>query len=138
MRNKTALTNSNGFSLIELIIVIFLAGAILLVIANIPQVIRLVTGTKYESIVREVTAKKIEDVRLTGYDNIANGTTSISDPRLNSLPNLAGTALIEDCPLSICTNGELAKQVTITFTWSDNSEPKRFSVVTLVSKGGLR
>lgn len=138
MKNVTARINLNGFSLIEVIIVIFLLGAILLVIANIPQVIRLVTGTQYESIIREVTAQKVEDIRLAGFDSLADGTTTISDPRLNSLPNLSGNTIIEPCPFSLCTNGELAKQVTITFTWTDNAEPKRFSVTTLVAKGGLR
>lgn len=127
-----------GFSLVEIIMAVFITGIMVLVIANIPQVIRLVTGTRYESNVREVAAKKIEDIRLAGYDNLANGSTTISDSKLNALTNVSGSTLIEECPLELCINGELAKKVTITFTWTENTEPKRFSVTTLVAKGGLR
>ena len=127
-----------GFSLIEVLIAVFITGALVLVIANIPQAIKLVTGSQSELKVKEVAAKKIEDLRLSGYDNLANGTTSISDTKLNGLANVSGNVLISDCTSPLCPNGELAKQVTINVTWTENTEPKRFSISTLIAKGGLR
>ena len=127
-----------GFSLIEVLIAVFITGALVLVIANIPQAIKLVTGSQSELKVKEVAAKKIEDLRLSGYDNLANGTTSISDSKLNGLANVSGNVLISDCTSPLCPNGELAKQVTINVTWTENTEPKRFSISTLIAKGGLR
>src|SRR3989344_992684 len=127
-----------GFSLIEVLIAVFITGALVLVIANIPQAIKLVTGSQSELKVKEVAAKKIEDLRLSGYDNLANGATSISDSKLNGLANVSGNALISDCTSPLCPNGELAKQVTINVTWTENTEPKRFSISTLIAKGGLR
>lgn len=129
---------SKGFSLIEVVIVVFLTGVIVLVIANIPQAIRLVTSSQAESKVREVVAKKVEDIRLSGYDNLVNGTTSLDDPRLNDLPGLLASTVISDCPAEVCTGGELAKKVSITVSWQENNEPKTYQVNTLVSKGGLR
>lgn len=138
MTNNTCPVKKNGFSLIEVIIAVFITGSIILVIANIPQAIKLITGSQSESKVREVAAKKIEDVRLSGYDNLANGTTAVSDSKLNGLNNVSGTLIIGDCPVEICPNNELIKKVTVTITWNENAEPKRFSISTLVAKGGLR
>lgn len=138
MKPAAKYLKSKGFSLIEVLIAVFITGAIVLVIANIPQVIRVVTGSQSELKVREVVAKKTEDLRFAGYDNMANGSTVISDPKLNSLTNVSGNILVSDCPVEICLSGELAKKVTVTITWEENSEPKRFSITTIVAKGGLR
>lgn len=122
----------------ELLIVIFLSGIMVLVIANIPGAINLVTSGGDESKVREVAAKKLEDIRLTGYDNLANGTTSISDSRLKSLHNVLASTVVTDCPVTVCKNSEQVKQVKITVSWSQNNEPKTYQIITLVGKGGLR
>lgn len=130
-----------GFSLVEIIMGVFITGVMVIVIANIPQAMKLIRGSQSESKVREVVAKKIEDIRLSGYDNLGNNLpdgTPINDPKLNSLANVAGTVLIGDCPAQVCANGELVKNVTITVTWTENANPKRFSVSTLVAKGGLK
>lgn len=129
---------SKGFSLVEVLIALFITGSIVLVIANIPQVITLVKGSQSESKVREVVAKEIEDMRLSGYYSLSNGTKALNDAKLNSLTNVSGVVLIENCPVDLCTEGELAKKVTITVTWKENTEPKRFSITTLIAKGGLR
>lgn len=135
---KTSALSQKGFSLIEVIIAVFITGAMVLVIANIPQAIRIVTGSQSESKVKESVAKIIEDLRFSGYDNIASGTTAISDVKLNSLTNVSGNVLISDCSVQLCPNGELVKQVTVAVTWTENTEPKRFSITTLIAKGGLR
>lgn len=118
--------------------VIFITGIIVYVIANIPQAIRLITGSQSETKVREVAAKKIEDIRLSGFDNLANGTTAISDPRLNSLQSVSASTVVADCSVAVCANGEEAKQVTVTISWSEQNNPKIFQLVTLVAKDGLR
>lgn len=137
---KLVAHKESGFSLVEVIIGIFIIGMIVLVLSNIPNAINLVTTSQSESKVREVTAKKIEDLRLLGYTGLANGTTSFSDSKLSGLTNVSGNVLISDCSTepTLCPNEELAKKVTVTITWNENTEPKRFSVTTLISQGGLR
>lgn len=127
-----------GFSLVELIIAVALVGVIVLIVANIPNAISLVTSSQSESKIREVAARKIEDIRIGGYDNLANGTTAISDVRLNSLANVAAFTVVGDCPSTICANGELVKEVRITISWNENGGPKTYQVMTLVGKDGLR
>lgn len=127
-----------GFSLIEVLIALFITGAIVLVIANIPHVITLIAGSQSEAKVREVAAKRIEDIRLSGFDSLANGTIPITDPKLDSLNSASGSVITEDCPVELCTNDENAKKVTVTINWRENNASKVFSVTTLVAQGGLK
>lgn len=127
-----------GFSLVEVVIAIFLVGAIVLVVANIPHAIQLITASQSESLVREAAAKKLEDFRLTGYDNLATGNANFIDPRLSKLPAVSATTSVIDCPLLLCPSGEAVKQVTISINWNENNSPKNFKIVTLISKGGLK
>lgn len=130
--------NQKGFSLVEIIIVTALVGAIVIIIANIPQAIKLIGTSSNESIAKQIIAEKIESLRSETYDNLANGTTQISDRRLSSLPSSSSSVLVEDCPQSICVNGELVKQVTINVTWKDADKTKNVLVSTLIAKGGLQ
>lgn len=135
----TPAPNNRGFSLVEVIIAIFLIGAMVFVIANIPQAIRLVTLSQSESLVREIAAKKLEDMRLTGYENLAaDGVTNFSDPRLSDLTGVSATSNVVDCTVSGCAGGVDVKEVTISIGWSENGTAREFEIVTLVGKGGLR
>ncbi len=122
----------------ELIIVTALLGAIIIIIANVPQAINLIGASSNESIAKQIIAEKVESLRSETYDNLANGTTQISDRRLSSLPSSTSSVLIEDCPQSICLNGELVKQVTINVAWKDGDKIKNVLVSTLIAKGGLQ
>lgn len=126
-----------GASLAEILIVILIVGFILLVVANIPSSIFLIGSSKYQSTAKQVASKQIEDLRLQGFDNLANGTANISDSRISTLPQGSGTIEIIDCPQTICSNGEQAKKVTVKVKWSESSKPKNIEVNTLISKGGL-
>lgn len=130
--------NLKGFSLVEIIIGIFIVGLIVLVVGNIPNAINLVTSSQSDSKIREIAAKKMEDIRLLGYDSLANGTTPINDSRLDSLANSSAHTVIGDCPASVCSGSEAIKEVKITISWSEKGEPKTYQLVTLVGKDGLR
>lgn len=127
-----------GFSLVELVIAVSLVGVIALIIGNIPSAINLVTSSQSESKVREVVAKRVEDIRLAGYDSLANGTTAISDLRLQELNNVSASTVITDCPVQVCTQGEQIKQVRLTVSWNESGEPKTYQLTTLVAKDGLK
>lgn len=132
------MTAQTGFSLVELVLVILVAGMIILVIANITPALNLINTSSRENTARQITAKKIEDIRAQGYDNLANGTSQISDSRLTYLPQAATDITISDCPDTICTHGELIKQVRVKIDWIENKSPKSFEASTLVAKGGIR
>lgn len=129
---------TTGFSLIELIMVIFIAGAIMLVLANLTPTFKLLSTSNQENLARQIVAEKIEDIRSAGYDNLANGEESFSDPRLTQLPQGNAEINIGDCPAQLCQNGEETKQINITVNWYENDQDQSFSVSTLISKGGIR
>jgi prepilin-type N-terminal cleavage/methylation domain-containing protein len=127
-----------GFSLIELLLAIVIIGFIGLLIANLPNSINLITRGKQSSIAKDIGSQIVEDARASGYDNLANGTTTVSDYRLSSLTGGSASREVDDCPASICKKGEQIKQVIATISWQAGTAQERVNVTTLVSKGGLR
>lgn len=133
--------NKLGFSLTEIVIVIALAGVIVIVLANLPSTLGLIGQSNHQSLANQIIDQKIEDLRSQGYDNISNGTTMISDSRLNQLPGSTSEVIIGDCPTlspTICTSNEDVKQVSIKITWNETKGPKEVKVVTFIGKGGLQ
>lgn len=138
MKNTAPSSTSAGFSLVELLLVVFVAGIVILVLANLTPTFSLLQTSSRENISRQIVSKRIEDIRAQGYDNLANGSNSFVDNRLTQLPNSNALTVIDDCPSNICANNEPIKQVTILVTWTENNQTKNFSITTLISKGGLR
>lgn len=137
-RLKLNKLSEKAFSIVELLIVVVVAGAIILVVANIPNSIGLIGQSKNESIAKDVATQKIELLRGQTYANLANGTTPIIDQRVSNLPGGTATTSVEDCPLSICAAGQAVKKVTVTISWTEKSEPKSVILTTLISDGGLQ
>lgn len=130
-----------GFSLIEIILVVFIVGFMVLFIANIPSALKIVGISSRESIAKEIAMTVIEDLRAQSYDNLANTSDpppSVSDLRLNSLPSPSAIYTITDCPLTICTNGELVKQAIVKISWVEAGGSRSVELATLIAKGGLR
>ncbi len=131
------LYRENGSTLLELIMVVAVVGFLVLLLGNIPSAIGLVGKSRHQSVAREIVAKQIEDQRAISYANLSTGTTTIVDSRLSSLPSGAGTILVETCPVTICTLGENAKQVTITVNWKERQTDQSVQLKTLIAEGGL-
>lgn len=125
-----------GISLVEIILAILVIGFIVLLITSLPNSLRLVGGSKNETIAKDIVSKKIEGLRSLGYGNFASGP--IIDPRTNELPSGSGDVLVEDCPITICTNNEEIKKVAVKVSWSDQGNTKKVEVITFIGKGGLR
>lgn len=136
---KSLFKNSFGVSIIEIILVVFTVGFITLFVANIPSSLKLVGNSRHESLAKEIALKNVEDLRTSGYDNLANGTSTISDSRISSLPGGSGQIIIDDCPAqAICQNGEQVKRAKVEVNWTDSGNSKNIQITTLISKGGLR
>lgn len=128
---------SKGFTLLEIVIVVMVIGAIIMVILGLPSSINSVTRSKHASIALEIAAKKIEDLRVSGYANLAGETTSITDPRLAQLTSGTGSVEITDCPAEVCTNSEPVRKVNVKVSWSEAGGPKEVKLETFISEGGL-
>ncbi len=129
--------NQKGVSLVETILVVVVIGFIVMLMANLPNALGLVTKSSHLSLAKEIAAKQIEDKRSINYINLANGTTAILDSRLSMLPAGAGTVIIQDCSLSICTNSEAIKDIKVTVSWKDNQKNQTINLETFIGQGGL-
>lgn len=128
--------SQTGVSLIEALLVVVIIGSIVFLIANIPNGMMLINKSRHLSLAREIAVKQIEDKRTISYVNLANDNSPISDTRLSLLPEGSGTIVIEDCDPAVCTNGEHAKQVTVTISWME-TKSQIVSLKTLIGEGGI-
>lgn len=142
--------NEQGFSLVESLLVVAIIGSVVLLMANVPNVLMLVAKSRHMSVAKEIAAKQIEDKRTISYINIGLGSSSIDDQRLNLLPQGSGTVVVgvknegtpdpDDwipCETSICTNGEAIKQLTVTVNWVSNNKPQILTIQTMIGEGGI-
>jgi competence protein ComGC len=91
---KFKLNNSErGISLVEIVMVIFIIGMVILLFGSLPNSISLIGTSTRESSAKEIALKKIESLRNLTYDNLAIGTSYITDSRLSSLPQGTGQVL---------------------------------------------
>lgn len=130
----------NGFSLVETILVIFIAGILVLVLVNIPNALGLINKSKHLSLAKEIATKQLEDKRNTNYANLVNDTITLStssEPRLSLLPAGMVVVKVEDCSENICQNSEAIKQVGVSVSWLEGSKTQNISLDTLVGEGGL-
>lgn len=126
-----------GVSLIETILVVLTLGFIVILMANLPNALGLITKSRHVGVAREITLKQIEDKRATSYINLVNGATSISDSRLNLLPGGSGQVEVSDCDPAICTNSEPIKKIKATVSWKDNNKNQTVTLETFIGEGGL-
>lgn len=127
---------SQGFSLLEVIIVVATVGLLAILISSIPNSIRLVTKSRHTSTAREIAAKKIEEMREIQYGNLTVGETDITDSTLNLIPSGSGKIIVALCDPTICTKDENTKEVTVMVTWQEENT-RQVTLSTLISEGGL-
>ncbi|MBI2011558.1 type II secretion system protein [Candidatus Daviesbacteria bacterium] len=135
--------NQKGFSLIEMVLVLLIFGLIVLMIVNLPSSIQLIGVSKNSSLAKEIASAKIENLRSSGFENLVTGQTTLVDSRLSKLPSSSGTVIIEDCPVSICTQAEIdgnikIKVAKVKVSWRENNANKDLTIDTLISEGGLK
>lgn len=129
--------SERGVSLIESLMVLVSVGAIVVLMANLPNAMGLIERSKHLSLAREIAAKQIEDKRAINFANLVTDTTPISDTRINLLPQGSGTVIVTDCDPLICTNGEHLKRIQVTISWKDNNKTQTINLDTFIGEGGL-
>lgn len=127
----------NGFSLIELLLVIIVIGASVFLLASLPNALNLISKSNHMSLAREIASKQLEDKRSINYINLVNDTSNITDPRLSLLPQASGTVNVDDCEVTICTNSEHIKKITVTINWKDNNKIQTVTLNTFIGEGGI-
>lgn len=127
----------SGVSLLESLLVVVVVGMTVVLMANIPNALGLITKSRNLSLAREIVAKQLEDKRAISFANLVTDTTPISDTRISLLPEGAGTVTVADCDPLICTNGEHLKKISIILSWKDNNKTQTINLDTFIGEGGL-
>lgn len=130
-------STQEGFSLVEIVLVVLAIGFLGLMIANLPSSISLITQSRHSSTARDIASKEVEFLRNQTYAGIKDqsGQFNFSDPDLGSLPNSWASYDIENC--SSCTTGENVKQVTVTVSWKELGKAKQIQLTTLIGENGV-
>ena len=131
------MNNQNGFSLVEILLVLSVFGLLIILLSAFPNSVNLITWSRHQSLAREIAVKEIERIREQPYSNLAEGTQSLNDSRIDFLPQGSGETKIEPCDSTICTQSELVKKITVKINWTQLSENKQVLLTTFVSEGGL-
>lgn len=137
MTKKDAFGQS-GFTLVEVALALMIVIFVVMMIVNLPPSLSLIGKSKQEGLAKDIASAKLESLRSQGFDNLANGTSPLTDTRLSSLPGGSGEVVIEDCPETVCTNSETAKKVKTKVEWKHTSGTKEVELTTIISKGGLK
>lgn len=119
-----------GFSLVEMIVLIFIVGILFnLVIMEVESLI-ISRKQKYEDIAYHIANKEMESLRATSFDDLPS-SGNISDTQLNQIPSGSGNFTVTDY-----TGYSGLKQLTVTVVWNDGSS-KSVVLNTIAGKGGL-
>lgn len=132
LKLKKKQNSNSGFSLLEVIITLMIAGFALVLFQTALGKTKLIQYAKNQEIALRVASNKIEELRSGGYSALPS-TGNFSDSQLNSLPNSSANMAITDF-------NDDTKQVIILIQWQDPASfsLKTVSLATLVTKtGGL-
>lgn len=123
---------TNGFTLIEALITIFIIGIAFLLYYSAMRNTYLSRDARDEEIALHIAAGKMEDLRAGGYAALPS-SGSFSDSQLSSLPSSAASMTIADY------NAQ-TKEVTVTVSWTEPAvgTSRNVTLSTLITNtGGL-
>jgi prepilin-type N-terminal cleavage/methylation domain-containing protein len=120
-----------GFSLIEVVISIFIIGVVLVIYSVSSNSVVLNRNSKRQELALRIATSKIEELRNTAYASLPS-TGSFANSLLSNLPN--GQASI-----TVSSYNATTKQVIVTVTWSEPNNPntRQVELTTLINQGGL-
>jgi Tfp pilus assembly protein PilE len=126
------ITNSKGFTVVELLITIGICGVIVPSIAlGLAQLALLNNRSRDLALINLIAQNKVELLRSTGYNSLGSGTTSFS----SELPNVISAPKIASYTITDVATG--IKEVTISITYQDVKNPRTINYKTLISEIGV-
>lgn len=124
--------NKDGFTLVELLVSIILAGVIISSLAQVTNTyLHVSQGGRFLNLANSFAEGKIETIRNGGYNNLSTGTTSLTATLPSQLPP-GSTASMD-----VTTPYAGIKQVFLTLTYKDQGKNNTFNYVTYVGELGV-
>jgi prepilin-type N-terminal cleavage/methylation domain-containing protein len=128
---KNTTKNQQGFTIIEIVVTLFIIGVTLILFRATANSLLLNKSDRFREIALHIADKKLQTVRTTTFASIpASGT--FTDTQLSTIPNGQATMTVTDI------NSKL-KDVSIVVTWSGpkNGSTQQVHLETYVASGGL-
>ncbi len=123
---------NSGFSLIEVIIALFVISAALLLYAGSYATVRLTRATRDETQAYRIAARQLELLRSTAFSALpASG--QIFDTNLAALPSGSGSYTVADYP---DTSSRL-KVASSTVSWTRDGTGRSVNLQTLIGETGF-
>jgi prepilin-type N-terminal cleavage/methylation domain-containing protein len=121
----------HGFTVIEVLITLFVIAASLMIFQASSRTIILNRQSEYREIALRIADKKLQSIRTTPFANIPT-SGSFSDPALSNLPDAQAS-------LTVANTSDSLKDVTVTVTWTNPSANKTESInlQTIIMQGGI-
>ncbi|MDQ3018888.1 MAG: hypothetical protein M3Q64_03395 [bacterium] len=131
MPRKQRKLNQAGFSIVEVVVMLFIIGVMLLLFQTTSNTVILNRYGRYKEIALRAADQKVQTMRTTVFASIP-ATGSFTDSQIESLPNGAGTITVTD-------EDETLKHVVVTITWRNpkGTGNQQIQLDTYISRGGL-
>lgn len=121
-----------GFSLIEVLIAIFILGIVSVTLISVfIYGFNVVFKTRQVSMATQIAQEEVELVRNMNYDDILLLGSTYTHDSLSELVNGAGALSIESGP------GDDIKKLTVSVTWDYQGTIMRKDVVTFITREGV-
>lgn len=130
-------TRSPAFSLVEVILSMFIILALVSILFAASGTYRHSRNSQLQTIATKIASRKIELLRKTDYATLP-GSGSFSDSDLVKLPSSTANLTVANYPPN-CSPSCSAdiKQMTVTVNWTENGKARTISQNTIISKNGL-
>ncbi len=125
-QNKSLLNFKSGFSLLEVMLVLFIISFGFIFYISASQTTIINSSINHKTIAHQIITKKIESLKATTPSNWPqNG--SFSDPLLDLLPQ--GQATLN---ISNFDSGEKLKKIKVDILWNERGQLKQHTEETLI------
>lgn len=128
---RSFLRTRNGFSLIEVVLSLFIILALVTILLTASATLRTSRNSNLQVTATQIASRQIENLRNTDYASLpTSGTTPFSDSNLSKLPNSTATQ-------TFSSYGTDIQQVTLQVSWQESGIDKNIKIDTLIYKNGI-
>ena len=128
---KTKKSKQRGFTLIEVIITIFMIGVTLVIYRVTSQTVIVNRGNRYKEVALRIADQNMQNLRTTAFGSLPS-SGSFSDPLISTLPSGAGT-------VTVTSLNAKTKDVKVTVSWIGQASTtiQKVELETYITQGGI-
>ncbi|PIP21382.1 MAG: hypothetical protein COX39_03425 [Candidatus Nealsonbacteria bacterium CG23_combo_of_CG06-09_8_20_14_all_40_13] len=134
--NRLPKKYNRGYSLVELIVVIAIAGSVLVTIyLSLLYALKINLRARHSTFAYQSAEQEMEIIRNTPFANLTNQTSGSflgTVSTLQQLPSGTGTLTIQDYQ----SNNKI-KEIVVIISWQEKTQSKQVTQSTLRAEGGI-